>query len=164
MSIMKKLKLKLPAHWTNWKGRGEMGEIAFHLKATALGLAVSRPYGENLPFDFTVYTARTGSLRIQVRSSWSRWKWAYLINTHHSGLARGRDRGFDFLAVYIPHYDAWYIIPAEELRDRVAIYLYPHRKKRGLYEGFRNAWHLLTGDRGDDTRLIGLTIHAAAEK
>ena len=149
----------------NDKSKGELAEMAFQIKATALGLAVSKPYGENEAFDFTVYTLRTGSLRIQVRSAWTILRRTYKASLRRSGRAQGHDRGYEFLAVYIPHHDAWYIVPADEIpRGSEAACFYPHVKKsRGRYEGFRNAWHLLTGNRADDTRLTGLTIHANAE-
>src|SRR5882724_7168430 len=46
---------------------GEMGELAFILKATSLGLTPSRPYGDRRPYDFLL---ECGSrvLRIQVKS------------------------------------------------------------------------------------------------
>ena len=156
-------RLKLDPKWKNEKAKGELIEMAFQLKASALGLAVSKPYGDNQPFDFTVYTLRTGSMRVQVKSGWSRWRIGFKVKPYRSG--RGPGDGYDFLVVYIPPHDAWYIIPADDLRDCTMAYFYPHRRKtRGRFEGFRDAWHLLTGDHSDDTRLIGLTIHANADE
>src|SRR4051794_14266724 len=46
---------------------GEVGELAFVLKATTLGLAPSRPYGARLPYDFLLDCGGR-LLRIQVKS------------------------------------------------------------------------------------------------
>lgn len=150
----------------NEKSKGELAEMAFHIKAKALGLSVSKPYGDNEAFDFTVYRLETGSLRVQVRSAWSLVGIAYNVRIDRSGRAEGNDRGFDYLAVYIVPHDAWYIVPADEVpRNRKMAYFFPHvLRSRGKYEGFKNAWHFLTGRAADDTRLIGLTIHAGADK
>lgn len=156
-------RLKLHPTWKNGKAKGELAEMAFQLKASALGLAVSKPYGDNQSFDFTVYTLRTGSLRVQVRSGWSFWRVGFKVKPYRSG--RGPGEGYDFLVVYVPPYDAWYVVPADELRNVTTAYFYPHRRKsRGRFEGFRDAWHLLTGSKVDDTRRIGLTIHANADQ
>jgi len=155
-------RIKLNPKWSNEKSKGEIAEMAFQLKASALGLAVSKPYGDNQPFDFTVYTLRTGSLRVQVRSGWSLLRIGFKVKPYRSG--RGPGQGYEFLVVYIPPYDAWYVIPADDLRGCTMAYFYPHRKSRGRFEGFREAWHLLTGDRADNTRRIGLTIHATADE
>src|SRR5215470_9401886 len=46
---------------------GEVGELAFVLKATSLGLTPSRPYGDRLPYDFLLDCG--GRVwRIQVKS------------------------------------------------------------------------------------------------
>ena len=159
MSLFKKL--KLPFHW-NEKTKGDIAEIAFHLKASVLGLAVSKPYGDNQPFDFIVTTLRIGSVRVQVKSAWSFWNSSYSINPRRSPGA-GPGEGYDFLVVYVAPCDAWYVIPAEELKGYKSAYFNPRSKRRmGRFEHFRDAWHFLTGDHADDHRLIGLTIHAAA--
>src|SRR5436190_12174723 len=46
---------------------GEVGELAFVLKATSLGLAPSRPYRARLPYDFLLDCGGR-VLRIQVKS------------------------------------------------------------------------------------------------
>lgn len=146
--------------WRNGKAKGEWAEIAFLAKATALNLAVCKPYGDNQPFDLVTVT-RTGRMaRVQVRSSWRprrqsvrHWGTAYLTRPSLT-------RGFDFLAAYVPPFDAWYIVPAGQVRDFCPSLFYPHRRSCGRLEKFRNAWRLLTGGSEDDTRSHGLTIHA----
>jgi PD-(D/E)XK nuclease superfamily protein len=68
----------------------------------------------------------------------------------------------DFIVIYIPPEDAWYVVPAADVHVRM-LPLRPHRF-RGRYEKYRDAWRLLTGDPEDDNRTLGFTIYAAAEQ
>ncbi|MBZ5648365.1 MAG: hypothetical protein LAN37_14215 [Acidobacteriia bacterium] len=155
------LRLKRAPKWLNDKAKGELAEIVFLLKVSALGLVASKPYGDNQPFDFSVFSRRLGSLRVQVRSGWTA-RVCFRVKPYRSG--RGPGDGYDLLVVYVPLFDAWYVIPAKVLKNCTAAYLYPHRPSRGRFEKYRNAWHLLSGDPADDKRWLGLTIHAAAEE
>ena len=50
------------------------------------------------------------------------------------------------LAAFIAQLDIWYLIPVEKLGHRRLIFLYPQGRKMpfgGLYEEYREAWHLL---------------------
>jgi hypothetical protein len=50
------------------KRRRELGEITFLQRATALGLRVSKPFGDSDPYDFIVDNGRRRWL-VQVKSS-----------------------------------------------------------------------------------------------
>jgi hypothetical protein len=146
--------------WTNVKAAGEFVELVFMMKAAALGLSISKPYGDNQLFDFLV-TGPAGTFRVQVKSAWVSAQHRYSARIQPR-LLRSR-RSFDFLVAYVPPADAWYIIPARKLSARAAR-LYPDIPgSRGRFEKYRDAWHLLTGDPADDSWSLGLTIHAAAE-
>ncbi len=56
---------KLPAHP---KLRGEWAEIRFLARASELGLRVSKPYGDCLPYDFIVEHGGR-MFRVQVKST-----------------------------------------------------------------------------------------------
>ena len=123
--------------------KGELAEIAFLGRATALGYIVNKPFGHAAPYDFLI--ERGGrALRIQVKSAWSFATCSYCVNTRH--CAQPYDTGIDFLVAYIVPCDAWYIIPARRLRRACAIRLSPHRPHpTGPYERYREAWELLIG-------------------
>jgi len=136
-------------------------EVIFMVKAQALGLSISKPYGDNQAFDFHVY-GPAGTFRVQVKSGWRPQGPRY--TTQAFKKSAGRLKGVDFLVVYIAPQDFWYVIPASKVVTR-AVRLYPHvHRSRGRYEKYRNAWRLLTGNPADDTHQIGLTIHAAADE
>ncbi len=146
------------------KAKGELAELAFMLKAAALGMAVSKPYGDNQAFDFVVSPRHRGALRIQVKSGWTLGEngYGYKVSLR-SSVRRYRPNDVDYFVAAILPEDAWYILPASATASSTSSYFYPHRAgNRGQFEQYRNAWHLLTGDPADDTRMLGLTIHASA--
>jgi hypothetical protein len=145
------------------KTKGEWAELAFIAKATALGLTACKAYGENEPFDFIVYSKRGGAVRIQVKSAWTMTNGGYHVRARR--CTRGYRPGeLDYFVVLIPPEDAWYIFPAAAVPRGGFVAFYPHRPgSHGHFEKYRNAWHLLTGDPADDTRTLGLCIHASAE-
>ena len=134
------------------KRRGELVEIIFTLRASAMGLPVSKPLSDTEPYDVVV---RSGNrlLRIQVKSSFSNHPRGNVIS-----LARGRDvpghRGYtsdeiDFLVAYIVPHDAWYIIPVAALGQTKSVRLFPtgtRKKGPNRFEQFREAWELLIPD------------------
>jgi PD-(D/E)XK endonuclease len=159
---MKAMPTKRPP-LTHVKEKGEWGEIAFQAKALALGLSVAKPNGDNQPFDFIVTNQAGGMFRVQVKSGWAKDRVGYPIR------CQWRNRGFgdsaqDLFAVYIAPHDAWYIFPANVMGPNQFPRFYPHMPPNyGPNEKWRNRWSLLTGDPLDDTREVGLTIHAAAD-
>lgn len=131
------------------KRRGELAEIIFTLKAATMGLAVSKPLGDSLPYDVVIESGHR-MLRIQVKSSFSSNRAAYCI-----ALAPHLKTGYhvytpeeiDFLVAYVVCHDSWYIIPANALGTYQSVRLYPagSKRKAGRFEEFREAWHLITG-------------------
>ena len=130
--------------------KGELGELIFVLKAASLGFAVSKPYGNSLPFDFVLGTGGR-MLRMQVKSTFTNSRHGFMI---HSGF-RGRGSSdtpytaeeIDFLAAYVAPFEAWYIIPVSAIGDSTHLRVYPdgcRKRNSGRFEKFREAWHLLT--------------------
>lgn len=142
------------------KAKGELAESIFVVRAEALGLQVSKPLGENPLFDFHVQS-RLGTFRVQVKSAWKIPRYHYLVCfTPRTG---DWGSGYDVLVVYLAPLDTWYIIPAGAVESRWLL-LYPHRpNSKGRYERYLEGWRTLTGDVRDDTRQVGLEIHAARE-
>ncbi|HVP42030.1 MAG TPA: group I intron-associated PD-(D/E)XK endonuclease [Terriglobales bacterium] len=145
------------------KAKGEWVEVVFMAKVGALGLSISKPHGDNEQFDFIVCDRAGKPVRVQVKSAWTQTSLGYRIQ--HRRFGDGRPLGYDVLVAYIPPLDAWYVIPVSELPHSYITHLWPHsrRPSRSKWEPYRNAWHILSGDPDDDTRSLGLTIHAAAD-
>jgi len=133
---------------------GEMGELAFILKATSLGLTPSRPYGDRRPYDFLL---ECGScvLRIQVKSVFTnrpgyQYRFPVSVCQHNrSGSVAYNSGDIDFIVAYVAPLNIWYVIPVKALLGRKVINVYPVGKKRrdaGIYESYREAWHLLRPD------------------
>jgi hypothetical protein len=69
---------------------------------------------------------------------------------------------FDFLAAYVVHDNAWYIIPEEEIQGQDCVTLYP-KSPKAKYEKYREAWHLLHPDADPKPGHID-DIHGCAEE
>jgi hypothetical protein len=65
----------------------------------------------------------------------------YICSTCSSHKAH-RAGALDFLAAYVVLEDAWYIIPAKEIRGLKSVSSCTQAKE-AKYEGYREAWHLL---------------------
>ncbi|MBZ5574798.1 MAG: hypothetical protein LAO09_23330 [Acidobacteriia bacterium] len=133
------------------KRRGELAELIFVLKAATMGLAVSKPFGDSFPYD-VVIESNHRMLRVQVKSSFSSHRAGYCINLGARGEAGGHrlytPEEIDFVAAYVVCHDAWYIIPATALGTAKSVRLYPagsRKKGTGHFEGYREAWDLITG-------------------
>ncbi|HSS99025.1 MAG TPA: group I intron-associated PD-(D/E)XK endonuclease [Terriglobales bacterium] len=131
---------------------GEVGELAFVLKSTSLGFNPSRPYGARLPYDFLLDCGGR-VLRIQVKSvfmsrpGYQNRFHVSVCQTNRSGSVAYNVADIDFVVVYVAPFDTWYVLPVKVLLGRKGIYVYPDGKRRknaGLYENYREAWHLLT--------------------
>jgi hypothetical protein len=91
-------------------------------------------------YDFVI--GKTGRfVSVQVKSTISKQKTGYVCTVRggHKAYAAG---SFDFLAAYVVIEDAWYIIPAELIRGKECITLYPN-SPTAKYEKYREAWQLL---------------------
>ena len=130
------------------KRQGEAAEARFLADASARGLLVCKPWGEDVAFDFVVMGRRRFH-RVQVKSVWAspaRGHRAYSVCA-----ARGNDRKtayrpseVDFVAVWIARQGSWYIIPVRALAGRVRIQLASdHPASRRLFERYRERWSLL---------------------
>lgn len=126
------------------------------LRAVSQGFSVSKPYGDNQPYDFVVQRGGGPVQRVQVKATFVKmapgrgngyqvmvaWKSA-------RGVGFYSRREIDFLAAFIGPLDMWYIIPVEKLARTVAIGFYPLGSTRprtvGRYEEYREAWGLMKG-------------------
>jgi PD-(D/E)XK nuclease superfamily protein len=140
------------------KQKGELGELFFVLKAASLGFAVSKPYGDSLPFDFVLGTGKR-MLRMQVKTAFSNSRRGFLI---HAGFGGSKHTPYtaediDFIAAYVAPYEAWYIIPVGAIGTYPSIRVYPDGCRKlgsGRFERYRDAWHLLTEAQQVSTQIL----------
>jgi hypothetical protein len=69
---------------------------------------------------------------------------------------------FDFLAAYVVHEKAWYMIPEERTQGKDCVTLYP-KSPKAKYGTSRQAWHLLDPDAGATSDHID-SIQGCAEE
>ncbi len=143
------------------KAAGEWVEAVFLVKALALGLGVSKAWGDSQSYDFVVSRRNLPPARVQVKSSFAKVNDCYLASARINGVPYDQ-AAVDFIVAYVPPEDAWYVVPVADIHAP-GLNLHPHLG-RGKYEKYRDAWHLLTGDPEDDNRTLGFTIYAAAQQ
>ena len=97
-------------------------------RAAGRGLAVCKPWGDSLRYDFVVET-EGGFLRVQVKSTiHHRGSRGYLCKVQpHRKVTQYTGLEFDFLALYVIPEDVWYIVPSRAALTRAttSIYLSP---------------------------------------
>jgi hypothetical protein len=141
------------------KALGELAELAFAFKATSLGFSISKPLGDNQPFDF-ILNAGHRLWKVQVKSTYHIDRTCY-FNTVREAVG-GRRRiysaeNIDVLAGWVMPLDVWYIIPVQAFAPRKCVEVYPHRPgSSGQYEPFREAWCQLacSGEHISDNRIL----------
>jgi hypothetical protein len=137
------------------KARGEWAELRFMTRAAELGLRVSKPWGENAPYDFAV-DHRGRFLRVQVKCTCKKRSNSYVCSvTSNRGPYSAAEIDFiaaliipadtwyilPIAALIIPA-DTWYILPIAALRRSFDVWLAPHRP-HSRYAKFQEAWYLL---------------------
>lgn len=126
--------------------QGDLGEVAFLHKATALGFMVAQPYGAGYAFDFIVQGGQT-LWRLQVKAAANLRRGLYAVNICRklgAGRRAYRQGEVDFVAVYIIPEDTWYILPVREVENRLMFLFRPEGfPRRDIYAHYREAWHLL---------------------
>jgi len=122
------------------KARGEWAELCFMTRAAELGLRVTKPWGDNAPYDLAVETAGH-FLRVQVKCTQYKRQHSYVCTICSSHIPYQPDQ-LDFIAAYVIPADTWYILPIHATRHQSAIVLSPHLRK-SKYSKYQEAWHLL---------------------
>jgi hypothetical protein len=134
------------------KELGDLGELAFVLAASAMGLPVAKPFGDCRRYDLIVDSGRR-MLRIQVKSVFKRRENGnYQVKCcSHAGPGSiiYTSREIDFMAIYLAAIDIWYLIPVAALLTNTVIHLHPDGLRREKREGwakfeiYKEAWNLL---------------------
>jgi hypothetical protein len=124
------------------KRLGEAVEAAFLAKATMLGFAVLKPWGDSRPYDFAVESGRR-LWRVQVKCATSHRGTRCEARAAGSGELYTLD-DLDFLAAYVIEKDLWYVVPAETFVPRATVHFNYGPRSQGMFEIYREAWCLLT--------------------
>jgi hypothetical protein len=138
-------------HELTTKRRGELAELAFTLKATTLGFAVSKPYGDSERYDFIVDSHEPNTMpklsRVQVKCSTQLVDGLYRTNAHRRINGRAvpyKLTEIDFIIAYIIPEDSWFILPLRDILGLTSLLFRRKRDRRpGLYDSYREAWRLL---------------------
>jgi hypothetical protein len=118
------------------KRRGEWAELRFQLRASELGLILTRPCGDCAPYDFAV-DHQGHFLRVQVKCTLYKRDNSYrccLTANHHLYTP---DQ-IDLFAAYVIPVDVFYILPLAATNNHPAISLAPHRQK-SKYSPYKEA-------------------------
>jgi hypothetical protein len=144
--------------FNTFKERGEWVEMRFMAEAMGKGFRVLKPWGDSAEYDIGVEW-RERILRVQVKSTDFKMQYGFLCTFKASPGVRYHLKHVEFFAAYIIPADAWYILPARLLlgSDRKgALVLCPENPRspeRYQYEGFREAWRLMKGVKGQQSWL-----------
>jgi len=136
------MKKRKPRIIKDKKQRGEWAESVFMARAAEHGLPVSKPWGDSESYDCVVGSpGRFVAVQVKCTISKLRSGKGYVCSVCSSHKTY-RAGSFDFLAAYVVLEDAWYIIPAQEIRGMKSISL-STQGNEAKYEEYREAWQLL---------------------
>jgi len=133
------------------KKKGELAEMAFIYNAESLGFDVAKPYGDSERFDFILISRDWPEgdklWRVQVKSTATLIEGFYHVNAHRRTVGRAipyKPTEVDFLVAHIIPDDSWFIFPIQVLATCTSPSFRPkNSRKKGIYEAYREAWHLL---------------------
>ena len=125
------------------KDQGDLGELAFTIKAKELGYNVSKPYSSITPYDLILDNGYQ-LLKIQVKSTRNEIR----PSAYKAAIGKGRYAkkpyqiaDVDYFAIYILPISIWYIIPRLEMYN-TTVNLYPEKRDH-KYSKYLEAWHLI---------------------
>jgi hypothetical protein len=120
---------------------GDVAELKFMVLMREMGYTVCKPMSHHSRYDFIV--DMDGDMkRVQVKSTSYRVKStkdnAYLFHSYTQRKKRRYLKSeIDFIAVYVPDFDAWYMIPMDDIFSE-SLKVYPHNpNSKGKYEKYR---------------------------
>ena len=122
------------------KHLGLVAEMRFELAATLHGLTVSRPSGDNSPYDFIVDTGKD-LLKVQVKSSGysqSPGSISFNLGQGASGKHLYKKLEVHYFALYMSVSDIFFLIPYSLLAKRLTVKL----TVDGKFSRFKENWNL----------------------
>ena len=149
--------MKFWERFKTFKQRGEWVELLFMAEAAQRRFSVCKPWGETCAYDVGVDYGRN-FLRVQVKSTSYRTGAGYFCQfmPNHRKVQDYTLKHVDLFAAYVIPEEAWYLIPAALLlgaRRITGVVLSPvvppAKKASYRYEGYREAWNLLSKSRSE---------------
>jgi hypothetical protein len=131
-------------HRRTSKRIGELSEAVFLLRATSMGLVVTKPWGDSERYDFIVDSGdRRSRVQIKCTETLIRGGWEVPSSYRfHKRMIRYNAAEIDVLAAHIVPLNVWYIVPIEACYATI-LRLVPARRERACLDMYREAWHLL---------------------
>jgi hypothetical protein len=129
------------------KALGEWVEMVFQCEATARGIVVSKPFGDNQAYDFIIDSGHT-LLRVQVKGvatvNENKNRYKVVFKRGNGASARSSyGREVDLFAVYVVDWNDWFIIPGTEIHEkRSVMYFYPKGSFASSSQ-YRNDWEII---------------------
>ena len=119
---------------------GDIAELKFMVLMREMGYTVCKPMSHHSRYDFIIDMG-DDMKRVQVKCTNYITKGSNGAYLCHSYTQRKKRRylssEIDFIAIYIPPHDAWYMIPVNEIKSE-DVKMYPHKiDSRGQYEKYR---------------------------
>jgi hypothetical protein len=126
------------------KELGEFAEAEFLRTVLKMGMAVTKPWGENQGYDFIV-DVKGRLTRVQVKAAFRRGRQGgYSLRTYRSSKECYTPEEIDALAGYVAPEEAWYLFPVRVVQRVRSLKLFPgSRKKRSKFEKWREAWWVI---------------------
>lgn len=152
--------MKVWERFKSFKQRGEWVELRFMEQAAMRSFAVCTPWGGTRPYDVGIECG-PNFLRVQVKSTTYRVGAGYLCQFKPNHLKKHDYtlKQLDLFAAYVIPMDTWYLIPGalllgkRRLTTAMLSPVFPPAKKASYrYEGYREAWYLLTRSRSELAR------------
>ena len=140
-----------------FKQRGDWVELQFMAAATQRRFVTSKPWGDTQAYDVGI-EHKGNYLRVQVKSTTARGGAGYVcqFKPNQQKKCDYSIEQIDLFAAYVIPENAWYLIPAVLLlgkRRKIMAMLCPVvppvKKASYCYEGYREAWNLLTKSRSE---------------
>ncbi len=128
---------------------GNLGELKFQTLAFEKGFIVSKPLHNNENYDFIVeFEGKLNKVQVKSTSFYDTHApgGRYIVKTSRGNFYNSslyEKKYVDFVVIYVQPCEAWYILPAEDIKT-TAIRIYPHKgTSAGGYEQYKNKWDLM---------------------
>jgi hypothetical protein len=113
------------------KELGEFAEAEFLRTVLKMGMAVTKPWGENQGYDFIV-DVKGRLTRVQVKAAFRQGRQGgYSFRTYRSSKECYTPKEIDALAGYVAPEEAWYLFPVRVVRRVRSLKLFPGSRRSG---------------------------------
>lgn len=124
--------------------QGIFAESIFITKCLSRNIAINSPVADIHGYDFLL-DMPSGFKKIQVKSVCRPCikKHSYSVSICRGFDKRSYTKGdYDYVAAYLIQDDIWYIIPFDEIGERITIRIFP-KSDKSKWNGYKEAFHLL---------------------